>query len=139
MQGWIETGICQQGFHRLEIAGRQKDLRFHRDQTEIAIRWHPRKGAVNCGQGFGKTAQHHIRSGEIPAGMGVARIKLNGAALLHNCLVQMPKTALESGDRFENISAVRKTFFGLAEFRQRPGVVARPVIAVIADSKKSFR
>src|SRR5439155_5966814 len=139
MRGRIETGVCEQRFHRLEIAARQEDIRFHRDHTEIAIRWHPCKGAVDCGQGFWKTAQHPIGSREIPAGMDVARIKLNGPALLHNCLFPVPKPPLESGDRFENISAVRKTFFGLAEFRQRPGVVALCVMAVIAEGKMSFR
>ena len=58
--------------------------------------------------------------------MDVARIKLNGAALLRDCLVPMPKPPLERSERFDNISAVRKTLFGFLEFRQRPGVVARP-------------
>ena len=48
LQGRIETGICEQRFHRLQIAGCQEDLRFHRDQTEIAICWHPREGTINC-------------------------------------------------------------------------------------------
>ena len=52
--------------------------------------------------------------------MDVARIKLNEAALLRDCLVPMPKPPLENGDRFDNISAIRKTFLGLLEFRQAP-------------------
>src|SRR6266704_2979755 len=71
--------------------------------------------------------------------MDVARIKLNGAALLRDCLVPMSKSPLESCHRFDNISAIRKTFFGLLEFRQRHGVIVRPVIAIIAKSKVNFR
>src|SRR5439155_19178722 len=84
MRGRIETGICEQRFHRLEIAARQEEIRFHRDQAEKANPLPPRKRAINCGQGFGETAQAPIRSREIPAGMDVARIKLNDAALLRN-------------------------------------------------------
>ena len=71
--------------------------------------------------------------------MDAARIKLNEAALLRDRLVPMPKPPLEGSDRFDNISAIRKTLFGLLEFRQRPGVVMRPVIEVIAKSKVNFR
>ncbi len=71
--------------------------------------------------------------------MDVARIKLNGAALLRNRLVPMPKPPLECSERFDNISAVRKTIFGLLEFRERRSEIALSVIAVIAESKMSFR
>ena len=71
--------------------------------------------------------------------MGAARIKLNEAALLRNCLVPMSKPPLEDSDRFDNVSVIRKTLFGLLEFRQRPGVVVRPVIEVIAKSEVNFR
>src|SRR6266481_1428321 len=71
--------------------------------------------------------------------MDAARIKLNEAALLRDCLVPMPKPPLESGHRFDNISAIRKTLLGLLEFRQRSGVVMRPMIEVIAKSKVNFR
>jgi len=71
--------------------------------------------------------------------MDVARIELNGATLIRNCLLPMPKPPLECSERFDNISAVRKTIFGLLEFRQRRSEIALSVIAVIAESKMSFR
>ena len=71
--------------------------------------------------------------------MDVARIKLNEAALLSDCLVPMSEPPLEDSDRFDNISVIRKTLFGLLEFRQRPGVIVRPVIKVIAKSEVNFR
>src|SRR4029450_4971868 len=70
--------------------------------------------------------------------MDVARIELNEATLVHNCLLPMPEPPLEISERFDNISAVRKTLFGLLEFHQRPGVIAQPVIAIIAKSKMNL-
>src|SRR6266567_9392168 len=46
----------------------------------------------------------------------------------------MPKRFLAQGDRFDNLSAIRKTFFGLPEFRERRGAV----LLVIAESKVNF-
>ena len=37
-----------------------------------------------------------------------------GAA--RDCLVPMPESLVGTGDRFDNISAIRKTLFGLPEF-----------------------
>src|SRR5206468_4703625 len=77
------------------------------------------------------------RSSDLEGGMDVARIKLNDAALLCNRLVPMSKPPLERCHRFDHISAVRKTFLRLLEFRQRAGVIALCVITVIADRKST--
>jgi hypothetical protein len=71
--------------------------------------------------------------------MDVARIKLNGAALLSNCLVPMSEPPLQRGDRFDHIVAIRKTPFGLLEFRQGASVIVRPMIKVITKSEMNFR
>ena len=46
----------------------------------------------------------------------------------------MPQCSLHPGDRFYNISAIRKTVFGLPEFCER----ARIVLLVISASKVNF-
>src|SRR5437879_2584477 len=51
----------------------------------------------------------------------------------------MPKPPLDKGDRMDNISAIWEPLFGLLEFRQCPGEIALPVIAVITKCKVSFR
>ena len=51
-----------------------------------------------------------------------------------NSLVPMPECSLHPGDRFYNISAIRKTLFGLPEFCER----ARVVLLVISASKVNF-
>src|SRR5437773_6279149 len=47
----------------------------------------------------------------------------------------MPQYSLHPGDRFYNISAIRKTLFGLPEYRER----ARVVLLVIPASEVNFR
>ena len=47
----------------------------------------------------------------------------------------MPQCPLHPGDRFYNISAIRKTFFGLSEFREG----ARVVFLVVSPRKMHFR
>src|SRR5437867_1440637 len=51
----------------------------------------------------------------------------------------MPKPPLDKGDRKDNINVIRKTLFSLLEFREPPGEIALPPIAIIAKSKVSFR
>jgi len=51
----------------------------------------------------------------------------------------MPKPPLDKADRFDDVNVVRKRVLSLLEFRQRPGVIALPVIAIITKSKMSFR
>src|SRR6266481_778970 len=50
----------------------------------------------------------------------------------------MPKPPLDEGDRKDYINVIRKTLFSLLEFRERPGEIALPEIAVIAKSKVSL-
>src|SRR4030095_16860477 len=47
----------------------------------------------------------------------------------------MSECSLQPGDRFDNISAIRKILFGLSEFRERAGVV----LLVIPASEVNFR
>ena len=71
--------------------------------------------------------------------MDVARIELDDAAQRHDRLVPMPKPPLDKADRFDDINVIRKSLFSLLEFREPPGEIALPVIAIIAKSKVSFR
>src|SRR4029077_3939133 len=72
-------------------------------------------------------------------GINIARIKLNGATQLGNRLVPTPKPPLDKGNRSDGVNVVRKTLLGLLKFRQRPGEIALPVIAVITKRKVSLR
>src|SRR4029450_5387009 len=69
----------------------------------------------------------------------VARIELDEAAQRHDRLVPMPKPPLDKADRFDDINVIRKPPLGLLEFREPPGIIALPVIAIIAKSKVRFR
>ena len=70
--------------------------------------------------------------------MDAARIKLNEAALLRDCLVPMSKPPLEGSNRLIT-SALLEDLFRPAGIPPAPGVVMRPVIEVIAKSKVNFR
>ena len=69
----------------------------------------------------------------------MAWIELDGAAQPRNRLVPMSKPSLDQGDRFDDINVIWKTLFGLLKFRECPGIIALPVIAIITKSKVSFR
>src|SRR5437660_12655725 len=51
----------------------------------------------------------------------------------------MPKPPLDQGNPSDDVNVVRKTLLGLLKFRQRPGEIVLPVIAVITDRKVSLR
>ena len=57
----------------------------------------------------------------------------------HDGLVPMPKPPLDKADRFDDVNVIRQTLFSLLKFRQAPGIIALPVIAIIAKSKVCFR
>src|SRR5207248_7481850 len=76
---------------------------------------------------------------EITGDINVARIKLNGATQLGNRLVPMPKPPLDQGSPSDDVKVVWKTLLGLLKFRQRPGEIVLPVIAVITKRKVSLR
>src|SRR5438132_14431508 len=69
----------------------------------------------------------------------VAKIALDDAAPPRNRLVPMPQPPFDKGDRFDHVNVIRKTLFSLLEFREPPGEIALPVIAIITKSKVSFR
>src|SRR5438270_9397900 len=79
-----------------------------------------------------------MRNRESVISIDVARIKLDGAAQRHDRLFPMPKPSLDKGDRIGDINVIRKTLFSLLEFREPPGEIALPEIAVIAKSKVSL-
>src|SRR5258708_2220925 len=80
-----------------------------------------------------------MRNRERVISIGVARIELNDTTELVNRLFLMPKPALDEGDRIDDINVIRKTLFSLLEFRQPPGEIALPPIAITAKSKVRFR
>src|SRR4029077_12685466 len=52
---------------------------------------------------------------------------------------QPPTPRLEKPDPFDDVNVIRKPPFGLLEFREPAGIIALPVIAIIAKSKMRFR
>jgi len=51
----------------------------------------------------------------------------------------MPKPALDQGDRSDDINVIWKTLLSSFKFRQRPGIVSLPMIAVITKSQMRLR
>src|SRR5205809_666885 len=88
---------------------------------------------------FGETGHGPTCQREFTGGIDIARIKLNGATQLGNRLVPMRKAPLDQGNRSDDVNVVRKTLLGLLKFRQRPGEIVLPVIAVITERKVSLR
>ena len=65
--------------------------------------------------------------------------RLAGGAEPRDRLVPMPDPSLDKGNCIDDINVIRKTLFSLLEFRERPGEIALPEIAIVAKSKMSFR
>ena len=69
----------------------------------------------------------------------VTRSEFDGPPQPHNRFLPMPKPPVDNSERKGNIKIIRKTLFRLPKFRERSGKIALSVIAVIAESKMSFR